>query len=45
VASVEVDYSTKTAVVRYAADSPRVADQVVEAVKASGYRAALAEQP
>ncbi len=45
VASVEVDYPTKTAVVRYRADRPRVADQVVEAVRAAGYQAALAQHP
>jgi copper chaperone CopZ len=45
VASVEVDYPTKTAVVQYDGDSPRVADQVVEAVRASGYSAALVENP
>jgi copper chaperone CopZ len=45
VASVEVDYPTKTAVVRYTNDSPRVADQVVVAAKAAGYRAALDDDP
>lgn len=45
VASVEVDYPTKTAVVRYNADRPRVADQVIEAVKANGYSAALVKNP
>lgn len=45
VASVEVDYPTKTAMVRYAADSPRVADHVVEAVKAAGFRAAIVGDP
>jgi copper chaperone CopZ len=44
-ASVEVDYPTKTAVVRYAADSPRVANQVVMAVKAAGYSATLVDNP
>jgi len=43
VASAEVDYPTKTAVIRYSADSRRVADQVVEAVKAAGYSATLAD--
>jgi copper chaperone CopZ len=45
VASVEVDYPTKTAVVWYDGDSPRVADQVVEEVKAAGYAATLSEHP
>ncbi|MCO6438604.1 MAG: cation transporter [Phycisphaerae bacterium] len=45
VASVEVDYPTKTAVVRYAADSPRAVDQVVEAVKTAGFSAAPADDP
>lgn len=45
VASVEVDYPTKTAMVRYDGDGPRVADQVVEAVKAAGYAATLSEHP
>jgi copper chaperone CopZ len=45
VESVEVDYPTKTAVVRYRADSPLSADQVIEAVKAAGYSAALANDP
>ncbi len=42
---VEVDYPTKTAVVRYAAENPLVADQIVEAVKANGYSAAMVENP
>lgn len=45
VASVEVDYPTKTAVVRYAAGSPRAADQVVEAMIAAGYATTLLEHP
>ncbi len=45
VASVEVDYPSKSAVVRYTADSLRVADQVVETVKAAGYAATLSEHP
>jgi copper chaperone CopZ len=45
VASVEVDYPTKTAMVRYAADSARVVDHVVEAVNSAGYNATLAKRP
>lgn len=45
VASVEVDYPTKTAMVRYRADSPRITDEVVKAVEAAGYSAALANDP
>ena len=45
VASVEVDYPTKTAMVRYDGGSTRVADQIVEAVKAAGYAANLSEHP
>ena len=42
VVAVDVDYPKKTAVVRYAADRPVSAEQVVEAVKAAGYSASPA---
>ena len=45
VASVEVDYPTKTAVVRYSADSPNVENEVIEAVKVAGYAVTLSEHP
>ncbi|MFQ5592211.1 MAG: mercuric transporter MerT family protein [Phycisphaerae bacterium] len=45
VASVDVDYPTETAVVRYAADGPNINEQVSKAASAAGYDATVAEHP